>query len=295
MADLIPSREDTAHVEDIDAKLAAWAALERRIQANLASLPNIITLDVGGTLFKAPKTTLLRVEGSYFDGLLGLGHWQPDVPGASAYFLDLEPTTFGRVLDFLRRGTLSLHGLNAWERARLRESLDYLDLRADECLEWSWDPAFCGADLLLSTDQKQVTHMAREAFDGMSVLGTEAIARFQIRLDQFPLDGSAYIGFGRREDFHEGSISARASYCIFFSRWGAAFAEGSVDKYSDDRFVQGDVLAAVCCASSGQIHFERNGRALGVAFDDVRDVDDLVPVVTFCSRQQDRSRFSIVV
>ncbi|RHY43676.1 hypothetical protein DYB30_014157 [Aphanomyces astaci] len=69
------------HTEEMEAKMAEWAELERRIQENLANPPNIVTLDVGGTIFKTSKANLLRVEGSYFHALLGSGQWKPDSPG----------------------------------------------------------------------------------------------------------------------------------------------------------------------------------------------------------------------
>ncbi|KAF0720018.1 Aste57867_626 [Aphanomyces stellatus] len=93
------------------AKQLAWYELEGRVESALATASKLITLDVGGVLFKVPKETLLCVEGSYFLAMLGSGHWHPDTPH-DAFFLDLHAGKFNRVLTFLRTGTLWLSDLS---------------------------------------------------------------------------------------------------------------------------------------------------------------------------------------
>ncbi|KAF0702272.1 hypothetical protein AaE_016029, partial [Aphanomyces astaci] len=36
--------------------------MERRVQEDVANVPSVITLNVGGTIFQTAKDTLLRVE-----------------------------------------------------------------------------------------------------------------------------------------------------------------------------------------------------------------------------------------
>jgi hypothetical protein len=44
-------------------------------------LDDMITLNVSGALFRAPKSTLLKAEGSYFHAMLGSGYWLPNEMG----------------------------------------------------------------------------------------------------------------------------------------------------------------------------------------------------------------------
>ncbi|KAF0692834.1 hypothetical protein As57867_016071, partial [Aphanomyces stellatus] len=105
-----------------------WAATQAAIQARVDALPPRITLNVRGRFFATSKTTLLRVETSYFYSLLSSGLWCPDGPDNS-YFLDLNPQHFDRILEFLHSGVFSLDGLTGYEQQLLQANLDYLQLR----------------------------------------------------------------------------------------------------------------------------------------------------------------------
>ncbi|RHY38568.1 hypothetical protein DYB30_004219 [Aphanomyces astaci] len=124
-------RSALAHVDvetkSLEAKMAEWAELEARVQANINNHPNIVSLNVGGTTFETAKQTLLRGQDTYFHALLGSGQWTPD--GDAAYFLDLDPHLFRRVLTFLRTGKeVSMEGLTNDERDELASMLEYLKL-----------------------------------------------------------------------------------------------------------------------------------------------------------------------
>ncbi|KAF0719679.1 Aste57867_875 [Aphanomyces stellatus] len=102
----------------MEAKKLEWAAMSDRIATHVATATDFITLNVGGIAFIKPKATLLKHKGGYFHAMLGSGYWKPDVP-VDSYFLDVEPTTFHRVLAYLPSGELSFEGLNAWEHRQL--------------------------------------------------------------------------------------------------------------------------------------------------------------------------------
>ncbi|EQC40325.1 hypothetical protein SDRG_02226 [Saprolegnia diclina VS20] len=106
-----------------------------------------IVLDVGGTLFKTLTSTLFSVRGSRFDTILS-GTWLPQHDGS--YFLDLDPTYFGRVLNHLRGGASLYPGLGSWEETeidRLRMLLR-LDITAAQSTP-TWDYLNCDVGLLL--------------------------------------------------------------------------------------------------------------------------------------------------
>ncbi|KDO21525.1 hypothetical protein SPRG_12489 [Saprolegnia parasitica CBS 223.65] len=71
-----------------------------------------ITLNVGGTLFTTARETLLRIPGEYF--------------------LDLDPSTFPRIMKLLRTGFLPMDGLSEADEAELREMLDYLQIECPQ-------------------------------------------------------------------------------------------------------------------------------------------------------------------
>ncbi|RHZ19962.1 hypothetical protein DYB37_007085 [Aphanomyces astaci] len=118
----------TEQIEQLDVKLAKWNEMERRVQEDVANVPSVITLNVGGTIFQTAKDTLLRVEGSYFHALLGSGMWNPTPGMGGAYFLDLDPVVFRRVLLFLRTGKVSTDGLNDLELTSFKSMMEYFQL-----------------------------------------------------------------------------------------------------------------------------------------------------------------------
>ncbi|EQC40326.1 hypothetical protein SDRG_02227 [Saprolegnia diclina VS20] len=167
-----------------------------------------IVLDVGGTLFKTSRTTLLSVVGSCFDAISS-GSWQPENDGT--YFLDVDPTYFGRVLNHLRCEASLYAGLQPWETTevdRLRTSLS-LD-SAGVTPTPSWDPPSCDAGLLVSSTQIS-THSASKSM---------GFARTSRPFDQFCVrliarGGGSYValGFGAISDF--GVRRVVIQYCMF--------------------------------------------------------------------------------
>ncbi|ETV79968.1 hypothetical protein H257_07164 [Aphanomyces astaci] len=115
----------TEQIEQLDVKLAKWNEMERRVQEDVANVSSVITLNVGGTIFQTAKDTLLRVEGSYFHALLGSGMWNPTPGMGGAYFLDLDPVVFRRVL---RTGKVSTDGLNDLELTSFKSMMEYFQL-----------------------------------------------------------------------------------------------------------------------------------------------------------------------
>ncbi|KAF0693907.1 Aste57867_15181 [Aphanomyces stellatus] len=248
------------------AKESHWNDLETRIQENLAAAPTVINLNVGGTRFTVPKQTLLAVEGSYFYVMLGGGHWKPDGPN-DAYFLDLNPSVFGRVIAFLRTGKLSFDGLNSWEDDQLRETLDYLKLEtAKGIMPWSWDPNTCHPAIAISTGNKTITSACR-GHQYKSVLGDAPVSEFRVQVNKF---GSFYVGFTQRSCFDTATLNQ-------------GYYLGVVNNFTSLWLVvtSGDIVTAR--VSDGKVHFGVNDHALKEAFVVANPAHALFPVVTFCN------------
>ena len=65
------------------------------------SLPSVITLDVGGRLFKASTDILIAESGLFQRQLSDRFTWTPQADGS--YFLDANPELFEHLLQFMRR------------------------------------------------------------------------------------------------------------------------------------------------------------------------------------------------
>ena len=87
------------------------------------ALASKMILDVGGTLFSTTRDTVLRVKHSYFTCMLESGNWKPQKDGT--YFLDRDATCFGRILNYMRYGTLDTVGLSVEQTKMLQTDFDY--------------------------------------------------------------------------------------------------------------------------------------------------------------------------
>jgi hypothetical protein len=66
--------------------------------------PNIVKLNIGGTIFITTKETLLSIPGTTFHGLLSNEKYQPDFEGC--FFFDRSPKYFEEILNYLRTNSM---------------------------------------------------------------------------------------------------------------------------------------------------------------------------------------------
>ncbi|KAF0684027.1 Aste57867_23948 [Aphanomyces stellatus] len=260
-------------------KQAQWDALEVRVQENIAAAAGAITLDVGGTLFKTSKSTLLRFDGSYFHALLGSGRWQPDDLAHKTFFLDLDPTAFHHVLRFLRTGELFLDDLSASDRFHVQHCLDYLYLPSLSTKAppvpppepWLWDLASCTTSDVRFSGRCRVVHMGHNSHY-VSVVGNTPVTSCRLELNKISED--TCIGFLPRLSDGDWPPARVMRLRSFFFRPATgrlrADGNGATDKaYTSKTFRVGHVLGMRYI--NGRISFQRDDEDLGVAF----DVDDL--------------------
>ena len=62
---------------------------------------DIISLNVGGTVFYTTKTTLTKYDGSYFNGLLNESYYLLKDKNDNI-FIDRSPDNFPQILSYLR-------------------------------------------------------------------------------------------------------------------------------------------------------------------------------------------------
>ncbi|CAK4702611.1 hypothetical protein LEN26_007157 [Aphanomyces euteiches] len=287
----------------VDAKLqqwkekeTAWKALEERIQANIDAASNLVTLNVGGRRFTTSKETLLRVEGSYFHALLGCGHWRPEGP-EDAFFLDLDPVAFDRIMIFLRQGELILDGLCDWERRQVYSAMDYLKLTtvieaAQAPPAWSWNPLLTATGLGLGQDDLRL-HASQLGGGWKAALGSKAVMSFTLKLDEFDVETCVIaIGFAPRQGFEiRGRFLDTCGYYWVLPRgilWGQ---DGTRNKMYSGGSSGGrhavencEGVEVSCRYSHGDIGFSINGVEFGAAFHVNLPTVELYPAVRLLGR-----------
>jgi WD40 repeat protein len=82
-----------------------------------------VTLSLRGKVVIAEKDILTHAKGTYFNGLLSSGVWQPNSDGV--YVIDRPSEGFDRILDCLETGKLHCKGLTDYEIECVLQNLDY--------------------------------------------------------------------------------------------------------------------------------------------------------------------------
>ena len=119
----------------LNAKQNQIEEMNQMMKRNQERTKEIIRLNLRGCIFETYRETLLKVEGSYFYGMLSSGQWFPDYHGA--YFIDRPSEGFERILEYLNTGKLSFAGLSAYEIDCIRDNLDYFILSPAQTFEFS--------------------------------------------------------------------------------------------------------------------------------------------------------------
>lgn len=231
------------------------------------------------------KTNLLKFEGSYFHALLGSGKWLPDVDGA--YFIDLNPEHFGRILDYLRTNKLHVSDLDVFQLERLYEVFDYLQFPYPEP-RFAWKGTQLNENLTLSNGDKTV-RQTKGINSGAGwtacILGERAINRYSVRIDSIS-GGFMMVGFVPASLRNYKPTGANCTCC----GWYLYLAKGVLYSQDGDNrrgysptvsFEEGCVLSVIYSeAEGGSIRYEKDRSDLGVAFRGVGDVP-LIPAVDF--------------
>ncbi|KDO32346.1 hypothetical protein SPRG_02824 [Saprolegnia parasitica CBS 223.65] len=197
--DTLAAKEEALRGQEahIDAQLELLGRLRtpRRRRMGLDQATELVTLNVGGTLFTTARETLRRVPGSYFDLRLASDAWQPDEDGA--YFLDVDAKLFSHVMRFLRTGTLSLYGLDASDVSDLSVMLDYLQKDVLIAKDPSpptppvlhWDPKHSTVSILFSESTTLASQVSRRV---SIAIASQPVATFAVSVK---LGSAIDIGF----------------------------------------------------------------------------------------------------
>lgn len=257
-----------------------WNALVEKVENQLASAASQVDLNVGGRRFTTTKDVLLRWEDTYFQALLGSGHWEPSREGA--FFIDRNPTTFERIFSAMQsEKPIETEGLTEQLKETLWEDIDYFQLPADlGHLSLRWDPLRCHA--MLSISGRLLTKsrggggwksaLARPTrCSEPLVLRRQARIGFRFRIVSFGHLGDIMVGFCRADTFSRDgpnySDNGWFLQCGLGSVWAPSCRSGR--PYCIP-LQPGETWEAHFDSHTGQVSFSGpTGEYLGVAFSDV--------------------------
>ncbi|OQR85559.1 hypothetical protein ACHHYP_11691 [Achlya hypogyna] len=247
-------------------------AMHARVEADARAAAEMVTLNVGGTLFATTRANLLRYEGSYFHTMMLSKLWAPNDRGE--YFIDMEPTHFDRIIGYLRSGELRFDGLSTIESREFRRLLDYLQL---SFVPTEWDPMHCGSSLLLQQRRLVVVH---KGLGWSSVLATAPSPFFSVRvLAHHHID----IGYTTRSKFEPNKGHAFPPGWFFGCERGFAYSADERKPYPKHRGRL--TVTATYNQAEHEITFEVNGKVLVSPFRFVPDDEPLYPIVRIGERE----------
>ncbi|KAG9404552.1 hypothetical protein AC1031_004754 [Aphanomyces cochlioides] len=292
-------------VQEWDRRAEQWKDLDRQIDGDIAASANLVTLNVGGKLFTTTKSTLLRMEGSTFHDLLAQDKWN----GKETLFLDVDGSTFDRVLGYLRSNELYLVGLTEWGLHQLRHTLSRLRISLPQPTPLKTpartmraarltveEPTFISARVSVSSTNSPTTS---PAVDGMTMspppfakqpqlLWAEK-SKAKLSHDKLTITtadcnktvclndaaGDVVVGFASMEDM--ANEDEQFELLIDLKNGWLSNAPGEKLHEYDTKgpFINGDILTVR--RTGNHIHFERNEHKLGPAFE-INIAVELVPV-----------------
>ncbi len=181
------------------------------------------------------------------------------------YFIDMDPTYFGRIMTYIRSGDLSYRGLDREDMAEFDKVLDYFQLRFPIREQSpSWDADFCGNKLILQANNRSVS----KKYDGCSgVQSAQACSRYSVHIVK---GQSVMIGFASRLGFEKHTDNFETCGWFLYVASGRLYAQGGIyNKVYSTSIPVGSVVTAIFHSSQRQIEFDVDGKSLGIAFSDI--------------------------
>lgn len=127
----------------LEEKERSWNTLLDEFDRQLEAARSRIDFNVGGRRFSITKASATRWGGTFFNGLLGSGRWEPCDDGA--FFIDRNPELFQPIVESLRSGKpIELEDFPEKQAKQLKEECDYFMIpTADEwtCLRSVGEPS----------------------------------------------------------------------------------------------------------------------------------------------------------
>ncbi|XP_076439380.1 potassium voltage-gated channel protein Shaw-like [Babylonia areolata] len=106
----------------------------RRILVNTANVREVVTFNIGGTIFQTYRSTLHKLPGSPLaDEAFLHGHFIHD---RQQYFFDRDPDVFGAILNYLRTG--ELHLPTKYCGPAVKTEMEFWGIGEDEIEECCW-------------------------------------------------------------------------------------------------------------------------------------------------------------
>eukprot|EP01006_Ploeotia_vitrea_P012798 TRINITY_DN33775_c0_g1_i1.p1 TRINITY_DN33775_c0_g1~~TRINITY_DN33775_c0_g1_i1.p1 ORF type:complete len:327 (-),score=19.94 TRINITY_DN33775_c0_g1_i1:64-1044(-) len=159
------------HIQDsVQVQWEAFKAhrdeMERKVKlcAEKADSCKIVSLDIGGSIFKATEETLLREPDSFFYAMLHSGQWKPD-EGTGNYFIDRSPKAFDVILEYLRCGQAPT-SLTPQKREVLQRDIDFYGIHSFPGFGPSWNPAVLDPSRVSFADHNHTCYVHKASVEG---------------------------------------------------------------------------------------------------------------------------------
>lgn len=273
--------EVTAEVDKklkvLESKEYQYNVMRGRMEMNKCLANSLVTLNVGGQTFTAPKETYLQWDDTYFHTLICGGAWDFEKDGE--YFVDRDPKYFSHVMAALRTGQpVDFSGLSRAEAEKLRIELDYYQLPV--CLRPMsprWDANCCGKHIAITDSGRTATLTCKDgSWHSLSAMRPD-LPSFKVRLRNLDRDMSVMIGYISRDTFQADGHNKTGSW--FLMPDGKHSGGMSVGASKKQRLKQGDLVTVRYRKEASTICFSVNDSSYGTIRLAIDSNDVLLPCV----------------
>lgn len=205
---------------------------------------------------------------------------------AGAYFIDINPEHFGRILDYLRTNKLHLDGLDSYQIERLHENLDYFQIPLPEPI-MTWKTSDLNENLKLINEDRTVRQISQTNGAGWNacILGIRSTKRYTVRVDSLS-GGLMMIGFVPSSLLNYRSSGSNGTACgwYLYAARGVLYSQDGDNRkeYTSVELNDGCDLTVIYDKDGGTIRYEKDQVDLGIAFSNIFD-QELIPAVDFSS------------
>jgi len=283
----LSSEEERLKIEEERLKIELERELMKEEKKKMEELtahqynsPNVVKLNVGGTVFTTTLETICKGKSMLSVMFSGKFSMKPNENGE--YFIDRDPTYFGHILNYLRKGTIDMGKFEQNQLIDLKEEIEYYQIESlsgifeEQSSSVTFMPHYHGSTIQLSNDNKCALYTGR-GWKGAALATQSSI--FSVKLIT---NGSAFmIGMAPKSiNLEKYNYSSNGWYLYSFDGTLHSLNEYT-RRYSPSCSDSGTVIGVEWFKEKGELHFSINGKSYGLAFTGV--FGDLYPAFDFYS------------
>lgn len=247
-------------------------AILKKIENSFSNSQKIVKLIVGGKLFLASTETLMKIENTYFYGLIAnkdkFKHQEE-----CEFLIERNPLVFDRILDYLRTGKLDIRDLTDYMLDMLRDDLDYYCIPSpkEKIPTLLWDVNKKPDNCRFFNNKLTVIKLSGDEHWDCGVIGNIAVDKFTVKIEDRGSNGNIFIGFTTGESWDSNGDNGDNNrdngwYISLYS--GYLFGIGitaNTGTYDTSAIINGDYITVI--REGNKIRFEKNRIDLGICSD----------------------------